>query len=253
MDTIIGGRGARVAVTVTVAALVVMSLAVAPAAGFLWFGGGDDTDDTPPGDEPVVLVHGFGDASWTPWWDELEDNLVEAGYSESDIYRVDLGNLLTTVDSPDVYAEEVCDQVKEVWMAEGFQEVDVIGHSMGGLDARYCVERLGGDKYVDDVVTMGTPHQGTYAAHLGFFTPAGEAMEPGSDFLTDLNSDGLSDNVEYTAVWGSLDEAVIFNRYAKVKSGWHDGNAKNVWAGFKAHIQMVHDDGTFESYEDRLD
>lgn len=249
MDT---KRQLRLLTVVSLSALLVASLAIAPASAFLWFGD-DDTSDEPPGDEPVILVHGFGDASWTPWWDELENNLVEAGYDESEIYRVDLGNLLTTVNSPEVYAEEVCDQVKEVWMAEGYQEVDIISHSMGGLDSRYCAERLGGDKYIDDMVTIATPHQGTHAAHLGFFTPAGDAMQPGSEFLTDLNSDGLSENVEYTAVWGSLDEAVVFNRFAKVKGDWHNGNAVNKWSGFKAHIQQVHDDDTFETYEDRLD
>jgi len=247
-------RKLRIALVLGIVALVGTTMVVAPAAGFWsgWFGDSSD-DDSPSGDEAVVLVHGFADAYYAPWWDELENNLVEEGYEEQDVYRVDLGHLLTTVNSPDVYAEEVCDQVKEVWLAEGFQEVDVIGHSMGGLNSRYCVERLGGDQYVDDLVTMGTPHEGTYAAYLGFFTPAGDAMQPDSDFLNSLNSDGVSENVEYTAVWGSLDEAVVWNRFAKIPSGWHNGNVENQWAGYKAYLQMIHDDGTFDKYKDRLD
>jgi triacylglycerol lipase len=39
--------------------------------------------------------------------------------------------------------------------------VHVIGHSMGGLDARYMVARLGMDRRVLSVTTVGTPHRGS--------------------------------------------------------------------------------------------
>ena len=37
---------------------------------------------------------------------------------------------------------------------------------MGGLIARYYVQRLGGDARVHTLVTLGTPHGGTAAAYL---------------------------------------------------------------------------------------
>ncbi|MBW3604175.1 MAG: alpha/beta fold hydrolase [Actinobacteria bacterium] len=58
----------------------------------------------------------------------------------------------------------------------------LIGHSMGGLVARQYVQELGGHELVDTVVTMGTPHRGTYTAWLGF----GQAIvqcRPGSTYL----------------------------------------------------------------------
>ena len=39
----------------------------------------------------------------------------------------------------------------------GFERIHVIGHSMGGLIARYYVQRLGGDERVHTLVTLGTP------------------------------------------------------------------------------------------------
>ena len=43
----------------------------------------------------------------------------------------------------------------------GHERVHVVGHSLGGLIARYHVQRQGGDRRVDSLVTLGTPHQGS--------------------------------------------------------------------------------------------
>src|SRR4051794_11106198 len=45
--------------------------------------------------------------------------------------------------------------------------VDVIAHSLGGLDARYALSKLGLDKRVRSLVTIGTPHRGSPIADLG--------------------------------------------------------------------------------------
>jgi triacylglycerol lipase len=44
--------------------------------------------------------------------------------------------------------------------------VNVIAHSMGGLDARYAIARLGLSARVASLVTIGTPHFGTPLADL---------------------------------------------------------------------------------------
>jgi triacylglycerol lipase len=48
------------------------------------------------------------------------------------------------------------------------QAVHVIGHSMGGLDARYLVSRLGMESRVLSVTTVGTPHRGSPFADWGW-------------------------------------------------------------------------------------
>ncbi len=45
--------------------------------------------------------------------------------------------------------------------------VHVIGHSMGGLDARFMVSRLGMAERVRSVTTVGTPHRGSAFADWG--------------------------------------------------------------------------------------
>lgn len=48
----------------------------------------------------------------------------------------------------------------------GEKRVIVLAHSMGGLDARHGIARLGLDRQVAALVTVGTPHRGTPLADL---------------------------------------------------------------------------------------
>jgi triacylglycerol lipase len=47
------------------------------------------------------------------------------------------------------------------------RRVNVVAHSMGGLDARYAISRLGLAGRVVSLVTVGTPHRGTPLADAG--------------------------------------------------------------------------------------
>jgi triacylglycerol lipase len=46
------------------------------------------------------------------------------------------------------------------------RRVIVLAHSMGGLDARWAIARLGLDRKVAALITVGTPHRGTPVADL---------------------------------------------------------------------------------------
>lgn len=48
----------------------------------------------------------------------------------------------------------------------------LIAHSMGGLVARYYVERLGGREHVARLIVMGTPHLGTPKSFVSLFSGA---------------------------------------------------------------------------------
>jgi triacylglycerol lipase len=53
------------------------------------------------------------------------------------------------------------------------ERVDVIAHSLGGLDARYALANLGLAKRVRALVTIGTPHRGSPIADLVLRGPIG--------------------------------------------------------------------------------
>jgi triacylglycerol lipase len=56
-------------------------------------------------------------------------------------------------------------------------KVDIIAHSLGGLDARYAISKLGLDKKVRALVTVGTPHRGTPLANFASQGPLGVARK----------------------------------------------------------------------------
>lgn len=198
---------------------------------------GQASAPTPPGQQPIILVHGYMDSGDAMVMPILKENLVKIGYRASDIYIISFGDPLTTIDSPDVYAAVLLPYVKQISEAYG-KKVDLVCHSMGGLVARWCVEKLAGDQYVDDMVTLATPHQGTLMSFVMYWTPACQAMAPGSDFLKALNDGTLAQGVEYTAVYALLDEIVTPNSYAMIPSPEIKSVAKarNIEAGFVEHI-----------------
>lgn len=65
--------------------------------------------------------------------------------------------------------------------------IDIVAHSMGGLVARSYLQRLGGERRVDRLITLGTPHRGTHAAN---FVPSALVRQllPDSRFMRDLNA-----------------------------------------------------------------
>jgi len=60
------------------------------------------------------------------------------------------------------------------------RKVHVLAHSMGGLDARYAIARLGLAGKVASLVTVGTPHRGTPVADLTAPIPQPGPVDPPS-------------------------------------------------------------------------
>jgi triacylglycerol lipase len=80
--------------------------------------------------------------------------------------------------------------------------IDLIAHSLGGLDARYALAHLGLAKRVRSLVTVGTPHRGSPIADLVLRGPIGWAHRM-------MKAIGLPiEAVE----WLSTDAAERFNR-----------------------------------------
>ena len=77
----------------------------------------------------------------------------------------------------------------------GTDPVHLIGHSMGGLDARHMISRLGMDRQVLSLTTVGTPHRGTAFADWGvrrlarLLCPVFRAARVSSDAFFDLTTD----------------------------------------------------------------
>lgn len=201
---------------------------------------------------PVVLVHGYLDSERTPWWDVLAGYLEDAGWPADRVHRVSIGDLPgTTVGSPTAYADRVQAELERLHDAHD-EPASVLCHSMGGLDTRWCVEQGDGAPLVDDVVTLGTPHRGTYAAYLGLLTAGGRDMLPGSTLVETLTEDGLEPSVRYTAVASTADELVVPSRNALIPEELVHGDTRNVEVDSLGHVEHVHDPDVFREYVERL-
>ncbi|MDD5031645.1 MAG: hypothetical protein PHR36_01205, partial [Patescibacteria group bacterium] len=137
--------------------------------------------DEPAEPDPVILVPGIM-GSWEvrgQWrldrifhsYDNLMEALIAAGYKEDTIlqdeptlftfpydWRVD--NVLTAS-----LLKEKINQVKEI---TGKNKVDIIAHSMGGLVARSYIEGSDYQDDIDQVIFLGTPHQGSLESYLKY-------------------------------------------------------------------------------------
>ncbi len=167
----------------------------------------------PRGPFPVVLVHGlFG-------FDKIEvlglrhdyfRGIVRALTERGD--EVHVVRLPAAASVPE-RARALRDFIRELDAAQ----VNVIAHSMGGIDARYAISRLDLADRVASLVTIGTPHRGTPLAEVGNSAPA-RAMRAvletvgvaasGSEWLTPANmtsfneSTGDASGVYYGSVVG---------------------------------------------------
>lgn len=142
---------------------------------------------------PLVLVHGFMDEGGA--FVGLEPVL------RADGHRVERASL-PPIAPVAVRAEALAAQVDAILAMYGTDKVNLIGHSMGGLDSRYLVHHLGYADRVASVTTIATPHRGSRVADtvLGFTNAS-------SDWV-DWLMDRVVDAVEY-GFEGGEDEDLI--------------------------------------------
>ena len=85
---------------------------------------------------------------------------------------------LLTRDIPGA-ARQLGEAIEKLAANSGYERIHVIGHSLGGLIARYYVQRLGGDARVHTLVTLGTPHSGTEARPTAADAATAGPADPG--------------------------------------------------------------------------
>lgn len=109
---------------------------------------------------PVVLVHGLGgfDLLFRRQWRPSPEFFPGVrAYLESLGYRVFCPRI-----SPTAGIRTRADELAAFLRREvGHAPVHLIGHSLGGLDGRYLISKLGFESQVLSLTTVGTPHWGS--------------------------------------------------------------------------------------------
>ncbi len=114
-----------------------------------------------------------------------------------------------TMDQPafasiDTMGALLATRVDDVLAVTGEKNLTLVAHSMGGLICRAYLRRFGGSK-ISQLVTLGSPHHGTFHAYLAS-GPNGSQMRPGNPWLVALGETRVS--VPFTSVF-SVHDTVI--------------------------------------------
>ncbi len=150
---------------------------------------------------PVLLVHGFVDNRSV--FAVMRRSLRRRGFTSvcSWNYSPLLSDVAQGARDLGRHIERLCEQT-------GHDRIHVVGHSLGGLIARYSVQMQGGDRRVERLVTLGTPHQGSLWAHV-LPTPLVRQLRPGSDVLRTLDRPAPGCRTPLTAIYSDLDQVVV--------------------------------------------
>ncbi|MBB4983538.1 MULTISPECIES: lipase family alpha/beta hydrolase [Streptomyces] len=154
------------------------------------------------GPRPVVLLHGFVDNRSV--FVLLRRSLLRNGRD-----CVESLNYSPLTCDLRAAAELLGRRVDEIRARTGHEEVDIVGHSLGGLIARYYVQRLGGDTRVRTLVMLGTPHAGTRVAPLADAHPLVRQMRPGSEVLRELAGPAPGCRTRFVSFWSDLDQVMV--------------------------------------------
>ncbi len=173
-----------------------------------------------PTDGPVVLMqHGYvnNGAVW----------FFTARALEANGYRV------FTIDQPafapiDVMGDRLAKRVDAVLAITSAANLTLVAHSMGGLVCRAYLRRYGGAS-IERLVTMGTPHHGTFHAYLAS-GPNGAQMRPGNRWLETLTATVI--DVPFVSIY-SVHDTIIAPQDSSVMPG-----AENIKLSAIGHVSM---------------
>lgn len=178
----------------------------------------------PTGRRGVVLVHGLmcNRGVWLHWLGHLR----AAGHAHVAV------NLEPVLGSIDGYAKAIDEAVRRVTEAAGLPPV-LVCHSMGGLAARAWLRAYAADARVHRVLTLGTPHAGTWLARFSH-TENGRQMRMNSAWLQALKAQEPPSRAKLFVCWYSNCDNIVFPATVAALPGAQHRLVTGV-----AHVQMV--------------
>jgi pimeloyl-ACP methyl ester carboxylesterase len=191
---------------------------------------------------PVLLVHGLVDNRSV--FSVMNRSLRRRGFSH--VCTWNYSPLLTDIarGAADLGAhiERICEQT-------GHDRVHVVGHSLGGLISRYYVQRQGGDRRVESLVTLGTPHHGSAWAHLAP-TALIRQLRPGSPVIRELDEPAPDCRTPITAIYSDLDQMVVPTSSGRCEHP--DLQARNVLFRGVGHLSLPRHRGVVDEVASTL-
>lgn len=187
---------------------------------------------------PVLFVHGWNASAST--WTTMVGRFRKDGWTSAELATFSYDPAQSNATTAAVIAQKV-DSIRA---ATGSAKVSIVTHSMGTLSARYYTRNLDLVGKVDAIVSLAGANHGTNTAFFCLDVSCRE-MQPGSTFLTTLNSiDETWGPVRYATWWSPCDE-VINPRSSTLLDG-----ATNTQTACLQHSQLHQDLGVYRQVRD---
>ena len=183
-----------------------------------------ETPITAQGRRGAVFIHGFfcNRGFWTPWLERLR----ASGHA---FVALDLEPVFGSMDA---YVAQIDDAVRRVTDATGLPPL-LVCHSMGGLAARAWLHRMRAEARVHHVVTIATPHQGTWLARFSHGSN-GRQMRLQSDWRSQLDHGMPADRHALFTCWYSNCDNIVVPASSATLPG-----ADNRLVQGAAHVQLA--------------
>jgi triacylglycerol lipase len=178
---------------------------------------------------PILLIHGIVDNHTV--FTLLHRALRRRGFATVSSY--DYG--LLTRDIP-AAAKLLGKAIEKLAANSGYERIHVVGHSLGGLIARYYVQRLGGDARVHTLVTLATPHQGTEIARPLRMLPLLDQLTPESSVIRELAEPAPGCRTRFVVFYSDIDHVVWPSRNARLDHP--DLQVRNISVSGVGHLSM---------------
>ena len=177
---------------------------------------------------PILLVHGMID-------NRSIFSLLRRGLRRRGFGRVVSINYSPLTSDVRVAAAWLAEEVESLVAETGYERVHVIGHSLGGLIARYYITRLGGQERVHTLVTLGTPHAGTFNAYA---LPSNlcRQLRPGSALMREMSAPIPDCTTRFVVYWSDLDQLIFPQRNAQLNHP--DLSVRNIEIHGTGHMSL---------------
>jgi hypothetical protein len=157
--------------------------------------------------DPVLLIHGTSVTREQNWGWNYWEALSDLGFEVCWVQLPDLGFGDIQI------ASEYVARAVEVMHERTGENIDVMGHSQGGLEPRWVIKWFPAGAFVDDYIALATPNHGAStfdkATAKGREIEAGWQMRTGSNFLAALNrGDETPGPIDYTSIYTKTDELI---------------------------------------------
>lgn len=178
---------------------------------------------------PVLLVHGLIDNRST--FAIMRRHLRRRGFTT--VCSWNYSPFLTDVARG---ARDLGKHIERICRETGHDQVHIVGHSLGGLMARYYVQRQGGDRRVATLVTIGTPHRGSALANIAP-TALIRQLRPGSPVIRELEQPAPALTTRITAIYSDMDQLVLPSPAGRCDHP--DLHARNVLVRGVGHMSLL--------------